>query len=153
MAEFAAALEEFAADAGRIVIEVTETALMADVESNLRVLRRLADLGLGLAVDDFGTGYSSLAQLTRMPVNVLKIDRAFVDGIEKAAESRAVVHAVIGLGRALGLKMVAEGVETRAQLAALDADGCDLAQGYYFHRPLLESDFLVAVAGELGLGD
>lgn len=142
--DWAQILQETGADPSRLLLEVTETALMADVETNLWVLRRLAELGLRVAVDDFGTGYSSLAQLTRLPVSVLKIDRAFVDGIDKGENSRAVIRAVIGLGRALSLKMVAEGVETAAQLAELDAYGCDYAQGYYFYRPLLADDFVAA---------
>jgi len=96
---FAAMLAETGANPAQLLLDLTETSLMADVETNLRVLRRLADLGLRVAVDDFGTGYSSLAQLTRLPVDVLKIDRAFVDGIDKSAESRAVIRAIIGLGR------------------------------------------------------
>lgn len=139
--EFTAILRETNADPTRLLLEITETSLMADVESNLRILRRLADLGLRVAVDDFGTGYSSLAQLTRLPVNVLKIDRAFVDGIERSEESRTVIRAVIGLGRSLGLKLVAEGVETADQRRELCAYGCDLIQGYYFHRPLTEKVF------------
>jgi hypothetical protein len=98
-----------------------------------------------VAVDDFGTGYSSLSQLTRMPVSVLKIDRAFVDGIDKSEENRTVIRAVIGLGRSLGLKLVAEGVETGAQLRELCAYGCDLIQGYFFHRPLEEAVFIDTV--------
>lgn len=137
-------LGESGADPSRILLEVTETALMADVETNLRVLRRLADLGFRLAVDDFGTGYSSLAQLTRLPVNVLKIDKAFIDGIEQQHESLAVVRAVIGLGRALGLEMVAEGVENQPQLLALRSLGCDYIQGYLFYRPLEEARFIEA---------
>jgi len=140
--EFAAIMAESGVDPARLLLEITETALMADVETNLRVLRRLADLGLRVAVDDFGTGYSSLAQLTRLPVDVLKIDRAFVDGIEKSPENRAVIRAVIGLGRALGLKLVAEGVENAAQRRELCALGCDFIQGYYFHRPMTEPDFI-----------
>lgn len=146
--EFAAVLREMGADAQRILLEVTETSLMADVEANLRILRRLADLGLRVAVDDFGTGYSSLAQLTRLPVDVLKIDRAFVDGIEKHHESRTVIRAVIGLGRSLGLKLVAEGVENEAQRQKLLSYGCDYIQGYLFHRPLEEKDFVETVQHE-----
>jgi diguanylate cyclase (GGDEF)-like protein/PAS domain S-box-containing protein len=146
---FAAILAETAADPTRLLLEITESALMADVETNLRVLRRLADLGLRVAVDDFGTGYSSLAQLTRLPVNVLKIDRAFVDGIDKSEESRTIIRAVIGLGRALGLKLVAEGVENGAQRRELCAYGCDLIQGYYFHRPLEAPVFVETFAHEL----
>jgi EAL domain-containing protein (putative c-di-GMP-specific phosphodiesterase class I) len=147
--DFAATLRETGADPARLLLEITETSLMADVESNLRILRRLADLGLRVAVDDFGTGYSSLAQLTRLPVNVLKIDRAFVDGIDKSEESRTIIRAVIGLGRALGLKLVAEGVENGAQQRELCAYGCDLIQGYYFHRPLEEAVFVETLDREL----
>jgi len=140
--EFAAILKETGADPSRILIEITETSLMADVESNLRVLRRLAQLGLRVAVDDFGTGYSSLAQLQRMPVSVLKIDKAFVDGVGKQTESRVVIRAIIGLGHALGLKLVAEGVEDEAQLMELRANGCDFIQGYLFFRPLEAQAFV-----------
>lgn len=147
--DFAATLRETGADPARLLLEITETSLMADVETNLRILRRLADLGLRVAVDDFGTGYSSLAQLTRLPVNVLKIDRAFVDGIDKSEESRTIIRAVIGLGHALGLKLVAEGVETGAQQRELCVYGCDFIQGYYFHRPLAESVFVETVDREL----
>ncbi len=147
--EFAAILRETGADPARLLLEITETALMADVELNLRILRRLTELGLRVAVDDFGTGYSSLAQLTRLPVAVLKIDRAFVDGLDKRPENRAVIRAVIGLGRALGLKLVAEGVETDAQRLELCADGCEFAQGYYFHRPLEAPVFIDTLEREL----
>ncbi|AFL74487.1 EAL domain-containing protein [Thiocystis violascens] len=151
--EFAAILRETGADPARLVLEITETALMADVELNLRLLRRLTELGLRVAVDDFGTGYSSLAQLTRLPVAVLKIDRAFVDGIDKRPENRAVIRAVIGLGRALGLKLVAEGVETDAQRRELRAYGCEFAQGYYFHRPLAEPVFVDTLERDRHGGD
>ena len=146
---FAAALRETGADPARLLLEITETALMADIDKNVRVLHRLADLGLRLAIDDFGTGYSSLAQLTRMPVNVLKIDKAFVDNIDKDPESRAVIRAVVSLGRALGLKLVAEGVENSEQQAELCAHGCDFIQGYHFHRPLPEAAFVDTVEREI----
>lgn len=148
--DFAAILAETGADPTRLLLEITETSLMADVESNLRILRRLADLGLRVAVDDFGTGYSSLAQLTRLPVNVLKIDRAFVDGLEKSEESRTIIRAVIGIGRSLGLKLVAEGVETGTQQRELCTYGCDMIQGYYFHRPLEEKVFAETFEHESG---
>ena len=142
VADFTGILSETGADPARLLLEITETSLMADVETNLRVLRRLADLGLRVAVDDFGTGYSSLAQLTRLPVNVLKIDRAFVDGLDKSEESRTIIRAVIGLGRALGLSLVAEGVENGAQQRELCAYGCNFIQGYYFHRPVEQQAFV-----------
>ena len=147
--EFAAILQETGADPARLLLEITETALMADVALNLRILRRLTELGLRVAVDDFGTGYSSLAQLTRLPVAVLKIDRAFVEGLDQRPENRAVIRAVIGLGRALRLKLVAEGVETEAQRRELCAYGCEFAQGYYFHRPLGEPAFLDTLERDL----
>jgi len=140
--DFAAILKETGTQPARLLLEITETSLMADVEANLRILRQLADLGLRVAVDDFGTGYSSLAQLSRMPVDVLKIDRAFVDGIDKSPESRSIARAIIGLGRSLGLKLVAEGVENAAQQRELCGYGCDFIQGYYFHRPLDENTFI-----------
>ncbi|WP_090204829.1 EAL domain-containing protein [Ectothiorhodospira magna] len=142
-------LMETAADPTRITLEVTETALMADIDANIRMLRRLTDMGLRLAVDDFGTGYSSLAQLTRLPVDILKIDRAFVDGIETHHESRTVVRAVISLGRSLGLQLVAEGVETQGQHLELMSGGCDLFQGYLFHAPMKPKELILAVNEQL----
>ncbi|MBF0308949.1 MAG: EAL domain-containing protein [Magnetococcales bacterium] len=139
---FQSILKESGADPRRILLEITESALMTDVESNLRVLNQLAQLGLRVAVDDFGTGYSSLAQLTRLPVNVLKIDRAFVTGISRDKRNLTVVCAVIGLGKALDLKLVAEGVETEEQLQHLKDNACDFIQGYYFFRPMEETAFL-----------
>jgi len=143
--DFSAILRETGANPTRILLEVTETSLMADVEANLRVLRRLAELGLRVAVDDFGTGYSSLAQLTRLPVSVLKIDKSFIDGIEKQQESRTLVRAIIGLGQSLDLKLVAEGVETEVQLLELRKHGCDYVQGYFFHRPMDAQTFIETV--------
>ncbi|MDP1524624.1 MAG: EAL domain-containing protein [Rhodocyclaceae bacterium] len=145
---FAKTLDETEADPKRLLLEITETSLMADVEANLRVLRRLANLGLRVAVDDFGTGYSSLAQLKRLPVDVLKIDRAFIDGIDKQGEARTIIRAVIGLGHALGLQLVAEGVESAAQQRELCAYRCDYIQGYYFHRPLEAHDFITTFERE-----
>ncbi|MBF0615094.1 MAG: EAL domain-containing protein [Magnetococcales bacterium] len=136
---FTAILTESGADPQRILLEVTETSLMANIQTNLRVLNQLANLGLRVAVDDFGTGYSSLAQLTRLPVNVLKIDRAFVDGLDRQKENKAVVQAIIGLGKALDLKLVAEGVEMPSQFQELRNQHCDFIQGYLFHRPIEES--------------
>ena len=147
--DFAAILEATGADPDRIHLEVTETALMADIETGTRVLNDLSRLGLHIAIDDFGTGYSSLAQLTRLPVGVLKIDPTFVAGIEEHREGRAVVRAIISLGQALGLRLVAEGVETAPQLLELQACGCGFVQGYYFHRPLDEVSFISVVDGEL----
>jgi diguanylate cyclase (GGDEF)-like protein/PAS domain S-box-containing protein len=143
--DFAAVLRETGACGDDLVIEITETALMSDTESNLRHLRQIADLGVRVAVDDFGTGYSSLAQLLRLPVSVLKIDRALIEGIDARRESRIVTAAVIHMGQTLGHQLVAEGVETEAQLAELGALGCDCAQGYLFGRAMGEAAFLDAI--------
>jgi EAL domain-containing protein (putative c-di-GMP-specific phosphodiesterase class I) len=142
---FAAILRETGADPRRLLVEITESVLMDDLDAKLRVLARFADMGLRLAMDDFGTGYSSLGQLARMPVDVLKIDRSFIKDIAESGESRAVVEAVIGLGRALGLKLVAEGVETAAQQLELCGYGCDLIQGYYFYRPMPAAELVAAM--------
>jgi diguanylate cyclase (GGDEF)-like protein/PAS domain S-box-containing protein len=135
VAEVRAALEETSADPGRLHLEITESALLEDTESVDRVVRALKDLGVRLSIDDFGTGYSSLAHLKRLAVDTLKIDRSFVDGLGREAEDTAIVMAVLGMARSLGLSVVAEGVETEEQLEALRDLGCTLAQGFYFARP------------------
>jgi EAL domain-containing protein (putative c-di-GMP-specific phosphodiesterase class I) len=119
----------------RLCLEVTESVLMDDAATSIDVLRELKDIGVELAIDDFGTGYSSLAYLRRFPVDVLKIDRSFVDGIGPDADDSAIVSVIVSLARSLGLACVAEGVETAEQLAGLQALGCEQAQGFYFARP------------------
>jgi EAL domain-containing protein (putative c-di-GMP-specific phosphodiesterase class I) len=118
------------------VLEITETAMMRDTEGTIRKLRQLKDLGVRLAVDDFGTGYSSLSYLQQFPVDILKIDRAFIDGIELGDEQSSLAKAIVSLAAVLGLVAVAEGIETNAQAAALAGLGCGLAQGFHFARPL-----------------
>jgi len=124
------------ADASRIILEITETALMKDVEANQRVLNQLASIGLKIAVDDFGTGYSSLAHLTRLSVGILKIDREFIVEMEKCRNMHTVVRTIISLGHSLGFKIVAEGIETRSQMNELKQLGCDYYQGYLFSKPV-----------------
>jgi EAL domain-containing protein (putative c-di-GMP-specific phosphodiesterase class I) len=104
------------------------------------VLQRLHDLGVKVAIDDFGTGYSSLYYLKRFPVDVVKIDRSFVDGLGTDADDDAIVTAVLSLGHALGLRVVAEGVETEAQRDRLIGLGCDAGQGYLMSRPVPAAD-------------
>jgi EAL domain-containing protein (putative c-di-GMP-specific phosphodiesterase class I) len=117
-------------------LEITETAVMADPHSSAIKLRALKDLGLSLSVDDFGTGYSSLGYLQRFPIDALKIDRSFIGGMGDGDKNTEIVRAVAALGRELHMNVVAEGVETAAQAGMLEALGCDLAQGYYFARPM-----------------
>jgi EAL domain-containing protein (putative c-di-GMP-specific phosphodiesterase class I) len=120
---------------GALCLELTETTFMEDAGIHRETLAGIRELGVGLAIDDFGTGYSSLTYLKRFPVNVLKIDQAFVRGLGEDAADTAIVRSVIDLAHAVGLVVVAEGVETRQQLVHLRALGCDLGQGYFFARP------------------
>ncbi len=117
-------------------LEITESALMYDVASTLDTLKQLKALGVQLAVDDFGTGYSSLNYLTRFPVDVLKIDRSFVERLGVERESTAIIEAIITLANALDLDVVGEGLERAEQSRRLSALGCERAQGYYYARPL-----------------
>ena len=138
------ALAETGIDADSLWLEITETALMADVKAATVALRELRSLGLHLSVDDFGTGYSSLTYLKRFPVEAIKIDRSFVSGLGIETEDTTIVEAVVKLGQALGLAVVAEGIETPLQLSRLRELGCDRGQGYLFGRPrpaaLIESE-------------
>jgi diguanylate cyclase (GGDEF)-like protein len=132
--------------ASALRVELTETALVnADPRVGLQ-LQRLRDLGIDVAMDDFGTGYFSLSHLKRLAVNIIKIDRSFVAGLGRERTDDAIVHAVIDLARRLGVRTIAEGVETAEQTALLRAAGCDVAQGYFYARPMpaTELDALIA---------
>jgi diguanylate cyclase (GGDEF)-like protein/PAS domain S-box-containing protein len=123
-------------------IELTEGLVMTDVENAIGILRDLKALGVQLAIDDFGTGYSSLAYLKRFPIDVLKIDRSFVNDIAESPDDATIVLSIISLAHNLRLHVIAEGVETAAQLAYLQKHGCDEMQGYYFSRPLPAEQFM-----------
>jgi diguanylate cyclase (GGDEF)-like protein/PAS domain S-box-containing protein len=132
-------LEEVGIGGNSLWLEITETSLLSDVKGVMAALTDLRSLGIRLAVDDFGTGYSSLTYLKRFPVEAIKIDRSFVSGLGNNADDSAIVDAVVRLGSALNLTVVAEGVETKAQAVALRELGCDRGQGYLFGRPVAAS--------------
>jgi len=117
-------------------IELTENMVMHDAEQMVETLHAIKRLGVQIAVDDFGTGYSSLSYLKRFPVDRLKVDRSFVQDIATDADDAAIVRTIIALGHNLGLRVVAEGVETDEQMAFLGANACDEIQGYYFSKPV-----------------
>ena len=130
-----AALSARRMPAASLILEITETSIMEDPERALAALQRLHDAGVYLSIDDFGTGYSSLAYLKRLPVDEIKVDRSFVAALTVDARDRLIVASTVSLGRALGLDVVAEGVEDEQTLAVLQELGCDLAQGFLFGRP------------------
>ncbi|RDI22777.1 diguanylate cyclase/phosphodiesterase [Pseudacidovorax intermedius] len=138
-----AALRRHGVAASQLLCEITETVTMEDVNTTQEVFGRLARIGVFIAIDDFGTGYSSLSYLRRLPARQLKIDRSFISDLETSADARAVVDAVVRLAHALGLRVVAEGVETAGQRDILVGMNCDELQGYFFARPM-PADQLVA---------
>jgi diguanylate cyclase (GGDEF)-like protein len=121
---------------GSLMLEITESMLIGEGDQSVAVLNRIKALGVGLSLDDFGTGYSSFSHLKRLRIDEIKIDRAFVADMDSSTESAAIVAAILSLATGLGLKIVAEGVETEAQLAGLAARSCQNYQGYHFSRPL-----------------
>lgn len=133
-------------------LEITESVIMDDAPATLVMLRGLKQLGVRLAIDDFGTGYSSLSYLKRFPVDVLKIDKVFIAGLDNDAEDAAIVQAVITLAHTLGMQVIAEGVETSAQVTRLRALGCTYGQGYYFARPLTQEVVSTLLPAGLGVG-
>ncbi|WP_457252944.1 putative bifunctional diguanylate cyclase/phosphodiesterase [Pseudomonas juntendi] len=138
----ARALQHNGLPANCLTLEITETTAMHDADASLTVLQRLSDMGVDLSIDDFGTGYSSLMYLKRLPANELKIDRGFVRELEQDSDDAAIVSAIVALGQALGLRIVAEGVETDRQQAFLTRLGCDSLQGYLLGQPVPAEQFL-----------
>ena len=128
-------LTRYRMEPGQVCVELTETVLMEDLERRRSPLSELRDLGVRIALDDFGTGYSSLTYLKRFPVDCIKIDQSFVAGVAADTFDAAIVQSVVDLAHAVGLSVVAEGLETPEQLARLRQLGCDQAQGYLFSRP------------------
>ena len=142
----ARALEASGADASQIHLEITEGALMDDVDSAWAALRQVKSLGVKLALDDFGTGYSSLSYVRRFSLDMLKIDKSFIDGVATSPEDRAIVQHVVGMAHALGMSTVAEGVEDLDQLRELRALGCGLAQGFVMSRPVPAGELEALIA-------
>ena len=119
-----------------LALEMTESSIMGDAEQTLAALNRLKRMNIRLEIDDFGTGYSSLSYLQRLPFDILKIDRSFVSKLDAGGGSVNIVKAILELGHSFGMKVIAEGVETEAQLSSLRQLGCKYIQGYLFSRPL-----------------
>ncbi|NWL46785.1 histidine kinase [Pseudomonas hunanensis] len=138
----ARALQQNGLPANCLTLEITETTAMHDADASLTVLQRLSDMGVDLSIDDFGTGYSSLMYLKRLPANELKIDRGFVRDLEQDSDDAAIVSAIVALGQALGLRIVAEGVETDKQQDFLARLGCDSLQGYLLGQPVPAEQFM-----------
>src|SRR5205085_288106 len=136
VATIADALQRSGIDPHCLKLEITESAVMGDAAAAVRTLGGLKELGVQLAIDDFGTGYSSLAYLKQFPVDALKIDRSFIAGMGESKESRALIHTLIELGRALGLETLAEGIEDEHQLERLQDENCDSGQGFLVAPPL-----------------
>jgi len=133
---FAAIFERTGINPANVILEITESAIMTDAEAMVARLHELKALGVRLAIDDFGTGYSSMSYLCSFPIDILKIDRSFVSGVELDRQKVGIVRTIVELGRILDLQTVAEGIELDTELEQLRALDCDLGQGYHFARPL-----------------
>jgi EAL domain-containing protein (putative c-di-GMP-specific phosphodiesterase class I) len=139
-------LAEFDLPPSCVTLEITETVVMEETEFTLTTLAALKATGLRLAIDDFGTGYSSLSYLRRFPVDYLKIDRTFIDGLGRGSEDGLIVSSTIGLAHSLGLQVIAEGAETAEQVRLLCQLSCDNVQGYYFSQPLPAAEIELMLA-------
>jgi PAS domain S-box-containing protein len=145
-------LEQTGVDPGCLQLEITETTVMEDAEKSGHVLAQLKALGVLLSIDDFGTGYSSLSRLRRIPVDTLKIDRAFISHMDSDSESREIVRIIIMLAHNLGMRVVAEGTETEEQINLLKQLNCEMAQGYFFSRPANDQAAVKLLAGNRSAG-
>jgi EAL domain-containing protein (putative c-di-GMP-specific phosphodiesterase class I) len=136
------ALANSGLSAGCLTLEVTETAVMTNTGRAVDMLKRLAESGISMSIDDYGTGFSSLSYLKQLPVNGLKIDKSFVMHMDQNKNDEIIVKSTIDLGHNLGLKVVAEGIESNSVEAMLRNMGCDSMQGYYLAKPMAKSDFI-----------
>jgi EAL domain-containing protein (putative c-di-GMP-specific phosphodiesterase class I) len=135
----------------QLELEITENVLVQNMEATVSVLEDIRTLGVHVSIDDYGTGYSSLSYMKQMPVNTLKIDRCFIIDLCESQADQAIVNSTIVLASSLGMKVLAEGVETAEQLAKLQEYGCHEIQGYYFSRPLPRNDFTALLTEEMSL--
>jgi EAL domain-containing protein (putative c-di-GMP-specific phosphodiesterase class I) len=135
MHEISEVLSETLIPPQNLTLEITESFMMEDAEATIETFQRLKSLGVRIAIDDFGTGYSALSYLRRFPVDVLKIDKEFVDEVTGGVEQSALVQAIIRLGASFGLETVAEGIENAEQVSSLQTLGCHVGQGFFLARP------------------
>jgi EAL domain-containing protein (putative c-di-GMP-specific phosphodiesterase class I) len=147
--EVADAIRRSRMDPSQLCLEITESVAVEDLQRSDGILNDLKAIGVRLAIDDFGTGYSSLKYLKRLPVDIVKIDRSFVVGVDVNPVDAAIVNAVLGLATAVGMTTIAEGVETFGQLRRLREMGCPLVQGYYVGRPMPAEAFIDAVVATM----
>jgi EAL domain-containing protein (putative c-di-GMP-specific phosphodiesterase class I) len=135
-------ISRYGLDPSWLSLELTESTLVDDINSAVKIMQALRDVGIGIAIDDFGTGFSSLSYLQRLPIDTLKIDRSFVRRIPENRDDMKLIRSIISIGKELDLIVVAEGVETEQQLQFLQAVQCDQIQGYIYSKPLPAADFL-----------
>ena len=145
-------LQVFGRDGTQIELEITERTVVADIEHTLETMAKLKELGFSFSIDDFGTGYSSLSYLKQMPVDIIKIDRSFVSGMTDNSADMQIVSSTIAMVQKLGMIVVAEGVETSAQLRMLNEMNCEIGQGYFISRPIFEKDLYQLIPGKLKNG-
>ena len=134
-------IRESGIDATRLKLELTETLVLGDIENTIMKMLALRQTGVSFSMDDFGTGYSSLAYLTRLPLDEIKIDKSFVSSLPGNHNDEIIAQTIISMGQSLGLRVVAEGVETEEQRVFLEAHGCHAYQGYLFSRPVPLEEF------------
>ena len=146
------ALDDAGLDPRYLEVELTESTVMSDAEGSVRILEHLSQMGVLVSVDDFGTGYSSMSYLRRFPVDILKIDRTFINEIVSRPDDASIVSAIVSLAHSLRLKVVAEGVETREQLDFLKTLGCDQYQGYYFSPAVPPQQFALLLQSSAANG-
>ncbi|WML49605.1 EAL domain-containing protein [Neobacillus sp. PS3-34] len=135
------ALHESGLEPKYLTLELTESAMLRNIEYSIMTMKALREMGVMVSIDDFGTGYSSLSYLRNLPINTLKIDRSFINNLKVDTSDIAIVKAIITMGQGLSVKVVAEGVETKEQIELLKELQCHYAQGFYLHKPLLSADF------------